>query len=50
LLNVGDVVGLIGDEVSETGRTARLTKTYTGNPTTIATAIIADSSPIMRHR
>ena len=42
------VVGLIGEEVSDVGRRAMLTRTYTGKPTTRAAAIIASSSTRVR--
>ncbi|MET0417017.1 MAG: hypothetical protein ABW022_13450 [Actinoplanes sp.] len=48
LPNVGDVVGLIGDEVSEGCRMARLTSTYTGKANTTPTAIMTISSAKVR--
>src|SRR5437867_4169767 len=50
LSTVGDVVGAIGDEVSEGARIARLTRTYTGKPTTMATASITSSRLNVRQR
>lgn len=50
LSRVGEVVGLIGEEVSDAGRRAMLTRTYTGKPTTRAAAIIASSSARVRRR
>lgn len=50
LSRVGEVVGPIGDEVSDAGRTARLTRTYTGKPTIRATAIIESSRANVRRR
>jgi hypothetical protein len=48
LSNVIDVVGAIGEDVSDGARRDRLTRTYTGKATTRATAIIADSRPNVR--
>src|SRR5262245_63737863 len=48
LSRVGVVVSEIGDDLSETGRSARLISTYTGNPITSATAIMTISRANVR--
>jgi hypothetical protein len=50
LARVGDVVGRIGDDVSDGARMARLISTYTGKPTTRATANVTSSRASVRQR
>src|SRR3954447_7267520 len=50
LSNVGEVVGVIGDEVSDGRRRARFTSTYTGNTMTRPTATITSSRVNVRRR